>query len=170
MSDIRWPVKYLPGPTDNYVSNEVIVNGLNAKDVWPYLNNATMWPSYYDNASNVGFDDRVEPELSLHACFRFTTFGLDVEAEVTEYEPPVAGTPARVAWRAWADSAKEEALDVLHAWLIENLPGNRVRVLTQESQIGKPALGLAKAKPNPMPNAHQDWLDGLLRTALQAEK
>ena len=25
MSDIRWPEKYLPGATDNYVSNEVII-------------------------------------------------------------------------------------------------------------------------------------------------
>lgn len=167
MSDIRWPEKYLPGMTDNYVSNEVIVKGLTAKEVWGYLNNATLWPTYYGNASKIGFDDDVGPELSLHARFRFTTFGLNVEAEVTEYQPPVAGTPARVAWRAWVDGTEEEALDVLHAWLIEDLPGNRVRVLTQESQIGKPALELAKTKPNPMLNAHQDWLDGLVRTALQ---
>ena len=64
----------------------------------------------------------------------------------------------------------EEQLDVLHAWLIEDLPGGRVRILTQESQIGKPAREMAVAKPNPMLNAHQDWLEGLSRTARAAKK
>jgi hypothetical protein len=72
--------------------------------------------------------------------------------------PPAAGAPARIAWRAWVDGTEEHALDVLHAWLVEDMPGERVRMLTQESQIGKPAIGLAQAKPNPMLNAHQDWL------------
>jgi hypothetical protein len=167
MSDIIWPEKYLPGTTDNYVSNEVIVKGLSSSDVWPLLSNATLWPTYYSNASKIGFDGGAGPELSLGARFRFTTFGLDVEAEVTEFVPPLAATPARIAWRAWVDGNEESALDVLHAWLIEDLPGGRVRVLTQESQIGKPAIGLARAKPNPMLNAHQDWLDGLVLTAVK---
>jgi len=40
-----------------------------------------------------------------------------------------------------------------------------VRILTQETQKGKPAQDLAKAKPNPMINGHQDWLDGLVNAA-----
>jgi hypothetical protein len=49
----------------------------------------------------------------------------------------------------------------------ELLLGDRVRVLTQESQICKPAVGLAEAKPNLMLN--EDWLDGLIRTAAQRD-
>jgi len=56
-------------------------------------------------------------------------------------------------------------LDVHHAWLIEDLPGGRVRILTQETQKGRPAEELAKTKPNPMINGHQDWLDGLVSAA-----
>lgn len=41
----------------------------------------------------------------------------------------------------------------------------RVRVLTQESRIGRPAAHLATMKPNPMLNGHQDWLDGLVNAA-----
>jgi hypothetical protein len=41
----------------------------------------------------------------------------------------------------------------------------RVRILTQETQKGKPAEELAKTKPNPMINGHQDWLDGLVTAA-----
>ncbi|HWT64756.1 MAG TPA: hypothetical protein VN151_01480 [Terracidiphilus sp.] len=164
LSDIVWPEKYLPGTTDNFVSNEVIVKGLKTTDVWPLLNTATAWPSYYSNALKIGFDDS-GPELREGLRFRFTTFGLDVEAEVVEHAPPAPGKAARVAWRAWVDGDEEVALDVLHAWLIEDLPGDRVRVLTQESQIGKPAQQLAAAKPNPMLNAHQDWLEGLVKAA-----
>ncbi|CAL9661993.1 hypothetical protein [Streptomyces sp. enrichment culture] len=54
---------------------------------------------------------------------------------------------------------------MLHAWLVEDLPGDRVRILTQESQIGRPAAALAEERPNPMLNGHQSWLDGLLRAA-----
>ncbi|MFT4113632.1 SRPBCC domain-containing protein [Silvibacterium sp.] len=170
MHAIHWPEKYLPGTTDNYVSNEVIVKGLTTAEVWPYLNDTREWPGYYNNASKIGFDGGKGPELSAGARFRFTTFGLDVEAEVTEYEAPAEGKPARVAWRAWVDGNEDVALDVLHAWLIEDLPGGRVRVLTQESQIGKPAVGLRNAKPNPMLNAHQDWLEGLVGAAQKGKK
>lgn len=36
MNSIKWPEKYLPGTTDNFASNEVIVKGLTVADVWPY--------------------------------------------------------------------------------------------------------------------------------------
>lgn len=74
-TDIIWPAKYLPGSvfslfcfesscvrltrdvrpmrtrrtTDNYVSNEVIVQGLTAEQVWPLLADITKWESYYSN-------------------------------------------------------------------------------------------------------------------------
>jgi len=51
------------------------------------------------------------------------------------------------------------------AWLIENLEGGRVRILTQETQIGKPAQELAQAQPNPLINGHQNWLNGLVDAA-----
>nr|WP_253896382.1 hypothetical protein [Streptococcus gallolyticus] len=39
---------------------------------------------------------------------------------------------------------------------------NRVRIVTQESQIGIPAKELAKSVPNTMMLGHQAWLDGLV--------
>ncbi|MFD9322534.1 hypothetical protein ACFWDQ_33625 [Streptomyces sp. NPDC060053] len=54
---------------------------------------------------------------------------------------------------------------MLHAWLVEDLPGGRVRILTQETQIGQPAAALAGERPNPMLNGHQAWLDGLVAVA-----
>ncbi|WP_330350638.1 hypothetical protein [Streptomyces sp. NBC_00582] len=54
---------------------------------------------------------------------------------------------------------------MLHAWLVEDLPGARVRVLTQETQHDRPAAAPAQERPNPMLNGHQAWLDGLVGAA-----
>ncbi|KAH0149918.1 hypothetical protein KCU67_g10875, partial [Aureobasidium melanogenum] len=56
-----------------------------------------------------------------------------------------------------------------HAWVIEDLDHDRVRILTQESQIGKPAAEFSTKRPNPMLNGHQDWLDGLVKAAREGK-
>lgn len=168
MNEIFWPEGYLPGFTDNFCSNEVIVAGISASEVWPLLSRPSAWPTYYTNSANVRFYDHGGPELAEGARFYFETFGFPVESQCTEFVPPTQGKPGRVAWHGWAGEG-ETRLDVHHAWLVEDLSGGRVRILTQESQKGKPAQELARAKPNPMINGHQDWLDGLVSAARQAQ-
>jgi len=162
---IVFPNQYTPGSTDNFCSNEVIVKGLNTNQIWSLLVNPFIWPKYYQNSSDIEFDEPAITELYPNARFRFKTFGFPIEAQITEFVPLVKGEAARLAWHGWAEGDSETRLDVIHAWLIEDLSGNRVRILTQESQIGKPAIDLANAKPNPMINGHQDWLDGLVTYA-----
>jgi len=165
MHDIIWPDGYVPGFSDNFASNEMIVAGLSVADIWPQLDDTTAWPGYYTNAADIRFYDGKGPTLSHGARFRFTTFGFAVEAEVTEYVPPADGAPARVAWHGWVEGDARSRLDVHHAWLFEDLPGGRVRILTQETQNGEPAKALARTRPNPMINGHQEWLDGLVAAA-----
>ena len=163
---ISWPAEYMPGTTDNFSSNEVIVEGLTVNDVWPYLINTSEWPKYYKNASDIHFYKETGPRLSAHSRFRFTTFGFLVESQVVEFQAPTKQKGvARIAWHGWVEGDQEHRLDVYHAWLLQNLPGHRVRILTQESQIGEPAKTLATSLPNPMINAHQDWLNGLVKVA-----
>jgi hypothetical protein len=169
MNEIIWPEGYLPGTTDNFASNEVIVAGLSAAEIWPLLSHAPMWPTYYANSADVRFYDNKGPELEHGVRFYFSTFGFPVEAQVTEYAPPANGKPGRVAWHGWTGEG-DTRLDVIHAWLVEDLSGGRVRILTQETQKGKPAEELAKAKPNPMINGHQDWLDGLVDAARKTKR
>jgi len=164
MNEIFWPEGYLPGTTENFASNEVIVAGPSAADVWPFLSNAPLWPTYYANSADIRFHDEKGPELAEGTRFYFSTFGFPVDVEVTEYVAPAAGKPGRVAWHGWAGEG-DTRLDVHHAWLVEDLPGGRLRVLTQETQKGKPAKDLARTKPNPMINGHQEWLDGLVAAA-----
>lgn len=165
MHAIDWPEGFTPGTTDNFVSNEIIVPGLSAAQVWPWLNTATAWPTYYENASGIAFHDVPGPDLAAGARFAFTTFGFLVEGRVVEHVPPAPGQAARIAWHGWVEGDADHRLDVHHAWLIEDLPGDRVRILTQETQTGQPARDLAAAQPNPMLNAHQAWLDGLADSA-----
>lgn len=164
MNEIIWPEGYTPGFTDNFASNEVIVAGLKAEDVWPLLASPSCWPTYYSNSANIRLYTHPGPELANGVRFYFETFGFPVEAQCNEFEPPSADRPGRIAWHGWAGEG-DTKLDVHHAWLVENLEGGRVRILTQETQNGKPAQELAKAKPNPMINGHQDWLDGLVDAA-----
>ncbi|WP_374253266.1 SRPBCC domain-containing protein [Acinetobacter brisouii] len=169
MNSIVWPAGYLPGKTDNFCSNEVIVKGLSTAEVWPYLVNADEWPSYYANSSDVKLPEGAK-QLQANMVFFFKTFGFPVDAQVLELVAPQAGEPARIAWHGWAgEVGTAERLDVHHAWLIEDLDGGRVRILTQETQLGQPAKALAQAKPNPMINGHQDWLEGLVAAASQAK-
>lgn len=169
MAEIHWPEGYTPGFTDNFASNEVIVAGLSVKDIWPLLVNPQQWPTYYSNSANIRFHDGDSAGLAEGRRFYFETFGFPIEAQCTECVPPSDGRPARLAWHGW-DGEGDNRLDVIHAWLIEDLPMGRVRILTQESQKGKPAQKLAETKPNPMINGHQDWLDGLVKTARKNHK
>lgn len=164
MNEIIWPEGFVPGLTENFASNEVIVAGLSAADVWPLLATPSLWPTYYANSANIRFYEGKGPELECGARFYFETFGFPVESQCTEFVPPVNGQPGRVAWHGWAGEG-DTRLDVHHAWLVEDLSHGRVRVLTQEVQKGKPAAELARTKPNPMINGHQEWLDGLLAAA-----
>ena len=170
MSDILWPAGYVPGFTDHFVSNETIVAGLTTADIWPWLNTPALWPTYYPNSAEPRFYDGAGPQLSAGARFFFKTFGFPVEAQVAEHVPPVPGQAARVAWHGWAgEEGAADRLDVHHAWLIEDLSEGRVRILTQETQQGQPAVALAHDPAQPMIHGHQQWLVGLVAAARNAK-
>lgn len=168
LNAIHWPEGFLPGLTDNFSSNEVIVAGLSAADVWPLLSNPFRWPGYYANSANVRIRDGTGPGLAAGTRFYFETFGFPIEALCNEHVLPIGDQPGRLAWHGWAGEG-ETRLDAYHAWLIEELSEGRVRILTQETQRGRPAQELRDARPNPMINAHQDWLDGLVAAARAAK-
>lgn len=169
-SHILWPDNFLPGTTDNFVSNEVIVKDLTVDEAWRLLVHPALWESYYDNCSQV-IPPTPDGVLKKGRTFSFSTFGFP-PMEMTVYEAiePTPTSPGRLAWRATVEGDEAKALDVYHAWIVERLDWGVVRILTQESQIGKPAVELAKTKPNRMLLGHQDWLDGIVAKAREERK
>ncbi len=145
----------------------MIISGLNVNDVWPLLCQPLLWPEYYKKIPPMcAFMTTKVQNWKNGVRFYFSTFGFPVEAQVVEFVPPAEGKPARPAWHGWAgEKDTAQRLDVHHAWLLEDLSGHRVRILTQETQNGVPAKDLANTRPNPMLNGHQEWLDGLIRAA-----
>lgn len=95
--------------------------------------------------------------------FQFATFGFPpLTCTVKESVTPGPGTAGRLAW---STTDAGEGVAVYHAWLVEDLEGSRVRILTQESQIGSIFREWAGAVPNKMLLGHQDWLDGVVKAA-----
>ena len=170
LNEINWPHEYLPGTTDNFASNEIIVKGITAKDVFDNLIDTSIWESYYNNVGDIYFYNNDGPKLKADTRFKFSTFGFPIEAQVVEFEAPSNGNPGRLAWHGWAEGDADHRLDVIHAWLLEDLSENRVRILTQESQKGKPAKDLFNTEPDTMNQGHQDWIKGLARTVLASKK
>lgn len=75
LHEINWPHPYLPGTTDNFASNEVIIQGVTAKEAFENLIDTAIWPTYYDNVSDVEFDNTKGTKLAADTRFRFKTFG-----------------------------------------------------------------------------------------------
>lgn len=80
LNEINWPHDYLPGTTDNFASNEVIVKGITAKDVFENLIDTSIWASYSNNVADIEFDNTEGTVLKADTRFRFKTFGFPVEA------------------------------------------------------------------------------------------
>ncbi|KAJ4379734.1 hypothetical protein N0V86_004916 [Didymella sp. IMI 355093] len=155
---IVFPNEYSPGTTDNFVSNETIAKDISAQQIWAQLADISQWTSYYKNCANITVPDE-GPQLEKDRVFKFSTFGFPpLTCTVRESVAPKGQTEARLAW----ESKTPEGLAIYHAWLIQDLEGERVRVLTQESQIGPVFKEWSGQKPNKMLLGHQDWLDGLV--------
>lgn len=162
LNAINWPQTWLPGTTDNFVSNEVIVQDLSFETVVKNLIDSSQWEKYYYNSKDVEVANQDSAILKLNSEFKFKTFGFDVYAKVSELEIDETKKIARVAWMAWTKGEGKDHLEAYHAWLIEVLPQNRLRILTQETQKGEPAKALAHDDKFPMLNGHQAWLVGLV--------
>ena len=163
MQEIFWPDKFLPGYTDNFVSNEVIVRDVPYQAVLDNLLDASKWPGYYSNCADIHMYNQEDTMLREGTRFRFKTFGFDVESEVIQCS--VSDRLLRLSWHGWNEAEGDGHLEVCHAWIVEKLNGNRLRVLTQESQLGVPAKKMADSTPNTMLNGHQEWLTGLSRAS-----
>ena len=71
LHEINWPHEYLPGTTDNFASNEVIIQGVTAAEAFDNLIDTAIWPTYYKNVADVEFDNTKGTKLAENTRFRF---------------------------------------------------------------------------------------------------
>jgi len=70
MNAINWPEGFVPGYTDNFCSNEVIVADLTVQEIWRLLSEPARWSDYYANSANARFYDNKGPVLEQGVrCF-----------------------------------------------------------------------------------------------------
>ena len=81
-------IPFQTGFTDNFASNEIIVPGITAEEVFASLPDTCIWLTYYDNVDDVYSYHHDGPVLKKDTCFWFKTFGFPVEAQVIDFERP----------------------------------------------------------------------------------
>ncbi|MFT3841585.1 MAG: SRPBCC family protein [Myxococcaceae bacterium] len=146
-----WPAGLEPAKASVFAHNETFIP-LPPDQVFASLTDATKWPTYYPNASDVKLPDgktRLEPGMQ----FTWSTFGAKQNTTVKEFEPGKA-----LAWEADSPGTK-----AYHRWILEAAPGG-TRLITEEVQKGPTAM-LDQLVMNPgLHAAHQLWLERLKQT------
>ncbi len=149
---ICWPERYDPSRAPVHVANEVETPAP-PEAVWAWLVRASLWPSWYPNASNVVLAGGAA-ELALGVSFMWRTFGVAIRSTVVEFGPC-----ERIAWNAFG-----LGVDAYHAWLLTPIPSG-TRILTEETQYGWAARAGAALFPKRMWNGHRLWLERLAERA-----
>lgn len=152
-SKIIWPDDLRPGNSPIFTHNELHIPA-EPHIIWAWLVRAELWPTWYANCSNLTILSGSGPDLQLGTKFTWTTFGVQVETVVEEFE-----LFGKLAWRGGGLGAQG-----YHAWLIE-VTTNGCLVTTEEVQIGLiPSLGRFFLRRSLL-REHQNWLEGLAARA-----
>lgn len=166
LESIQWPDKYLPGTTDHFVSNEDIAKGAPVPAVWKALIDPLLWPKFYKDILEAAFVNAKGPNLNPDSKFtlKFNLGGQQVmiDCEVIEFMDPATHMVGRLSWHGHIKGDPAHELNFVQAWLVEPLEGDRTRLLSQLSLIGKPAQEDAKLSPDPLLIGRQEWVNGII--------
>ena len=152
---ISFPEAYIPRKSAVHARNELFIPA-SSSSIWFWLTNASTWPDWYANSSNMVITVSDENgHLKNESRFTWRTFNTNIQSEIQEFE-----VNKKLAW-----IAKGSGLLAYHSWLIIEKEGGCL-VITEETQQGiLPRLfgffikkGLLKQ--------HQIWLEGLAKKAI----
>lgn len=148
---VNFPDNFNPSNCPVYAKNELTINAP-AEVIWNWLINATTWPEWYPNSSNIKILDQKEQVLTSSSEFKWRTFKTNIKSEIKQFEPY-----KHLAWEA-----KGTGLNAYHGWLI--IPNDKgCNVITEETQYGfLPSIGRGLITKGLL-KQHQIWLEGLKR-------
>jgi Polyketide cyclase / dehydrase and lipid transport len=142
--EIHWPDGYDPADADLFAHNDITINRP-VKTVWRNLINASAWPKWYSNASDVVVNGPSQL-LDAGVSFEWVTFGLPVTSTVAEFLPPT-----RIGWYGTSTG-----LHAYHTWLLAPV-GEGAYVVMEEVGNGPAAQQLARNNPGQMHRGHDLW-------------
>ncbi len=146
---IHWPDGFNPKDTDAFVHNEIWIKAP-AKVIWENLVNATEWPGWYANSSDVQITGSEKGRLEAGSVFTWKTFGFPIDSKINEYV-----LESRLGW-----FGNGTGIHAYHTWLILK-KGDGCQVVTEESQVGPSAIKFNLEQPTAMYDAHHWWLTAL---------
>ena len=143
---IAFPQDFLPGNGDNFLSNEFYVDSSTAEEVWPFLVDAALWPTYYKKISKVEVKEQEGTKLNVGTKFSYKDANLKigVDCECLESQPPSVDKEGRLMWKASYEVKGEKKYESVRGWILENMGNGRTRIFTQEVQKGDVARKLYK--------------------------
>lgn len=143
-----WPAGFNPQGDSVFAHNEMFLAGIRPAAVFAVLVQATRWPAFYPNASDVQLPEG-DP-LRAGTSFHWKTFSTPQASTVSLYEPDQA-----LGW-----TAESFGVSAFHRWILEP-QDNGTQVITEECQHGFGAW-LVRHSMNPSLHAtHQLWLEQL---------
>ncbi len=148
-ADIHWPVGYSPKDANLFAHNEIFIKAP-CSTIWQHLIEAPKWPQWYSNSHDVRILNNTNDILEQGTRFEFNTFGLHINAEISEFVPG-----SRLGW-----FGKGTDINAYHTWLLMNAPEG-CHVITEEVAKGPAAIALRKSDPDAMHKGHELWLNGL---------
>ena len=82
LNKINWLPEYTPGTTDNFASNEIIVQGITVQDIFENLIDIPIWKTYHKNMGQIVFYNHEVPILlqTLDSDFRHLDFQLRLKS------------------------------------------------------------------------------------------
>jgi hypothetical protein len=133
--EIDWPEYNHPKNCPIHVRNELDMPA-KPEDIWAWIIRVTLWPSWYENSSDINVLKGSSDELCLGTVFRWKTFGFTNTCKLTEFIPN-----ERIAWEA-----NIFGLSVFHGWVLT--PSEKgCHGLTEETNSGWIAQILKKLLP-----------------------
>lgn len=153
MLDIHWPSGFTPDDADLFAHNEISI-GAPCFAVWQHLVEAPKWPEWYPNAQQVKILHDLNGRLRPDAMFEFYTFGIDISAQVSEFE-----VNRRLAWFGDGDH-----IEAYHTWLLVPAAFG-CQVVTEAVAKGREAIALREEDPDALKRGHQLWLRSLKQIA-----
>jgi hypothetical protein len=147
--EIHWPAGFSPDDADLFAHNEIFISAPCSR-IWQLLVEAPKWPLWYPNSANVRILNDHHGLLQQGTEFEFDTFGLHIDAKISEFVPE-----SRMGW-----FGKGTGIDAYHPWLF--VPVSKgCRVVTEEVAKGPVAIEIRKTDPNGMHKGHDLWLSKL---------